>query len=58
MHDELTNTLENIKKLQKSHTDTAAHFMLGYLWASLSKSKRKQIAQTFADQLKEQEWNK
>lgn len=58
MHDELTKTIKNIEKLQKSHRDTAAHFLLGYLWASLSKSKRNQIAKTFADQLKEQEWNK
>ncbi len=58
MNEELTTTLENVRKLQDSKYDHAPHYLLGYVWASLSKAKRKEIAKTFADQLKEKESNK
>ena len=58
MNKELTTTLENIRKLQDSQFDHAPHFLLGYLWASLSEAKRKEIAKRFANQLKEKDWNK
>ena len=55
---ELTDVLSTCRQIRGNNRDSGAHYLLGYLWATLSEKQRKQIAKTFQNDLNEQEKNK
>jgi len=55
---ELTDVLSTCRQIRGNDRDSGAHYLLGYLWATLSEKQRKQIAKTFQNDLNEQEKNK
>ena len=57
MKTELTEVLKTCRKIRGNSHDSGTHYLLGYLWATLSEKQRKHIATTFQNDLDEQEKN-
>jgi ABC-type transporter MlaC component len=58
MSTELRDVLNVCRQIRGNDRDSGTHYLLGYLWATLSEKQRKQIATTFQNDLNEQEKNK
>ena len=58
MKTELSETLKIVRQIRGNDRDSGAHYLLGYLWASLSEKEQKRIYTLFSNDLKEQEKNK
>jgi hypothetical protein len=55
---ELQDVLSTCRQIRGNDRDSGAHYLLGYLWASLSDKEKKRIATLFNNDLLEQEKNK
>ena len=55
---ELSDVLKVCRQIRNNNHDSGTHYLLGYVWATLSDRQRKQIAKTFQKDLEEQEKNK
>jgi hypothetical protein len=58
MKAELNETLKTVRKIRNNDHDSGTHYLLGYLWASLSEKEQKRIYNLFKSDLEEQEKNK
>jgi hypothetical protein len=58
MKTELSETLKIVRQIRNNNHDSGTHYLLGYLWASLSEKEQKRIYNLFSNDLKEQEKNK
>ena len=57
MKAELNETLKIVRKIRNNDHDSGTHYLLGYLWASLSEKEQKRIYNLFKSDLEEQEKN-
>lgn len=48
---ELRDVLSITRQIRGNDYDSGTHYLLGYLWASLSEDEQFKIAKTFADEL-------
>ena len=55
---ELQDVLKVVRQIRGNDRDSGAHYLLGYLWASMSQKEKARIAKLFNDDLKEMENNK
>jgi ABC-type transporter MlaC component len=55
----MTITLQEIRELstliRNNDSDSGTHYLLGYMWASLTEKQKKEIEKSFRQQLKEKE---
>jgi len=55
----MTATLQEIRELstliRNNDSDSGTHYLLGYIWASLTEKQKKEIQKSFSQQLKEKE---
>ena len=55
----MSATLQEVKELstliRNNNSDSGTHFLLGYLWASLTEKQKKEIEKSFREQVKEKE---
>jgi hypothetical protein len=55
----MTITLQEIRELstliRNNDSDSGTHYLLGYIWASLTEKQKKEIQKSFRQQLKEKE---
>jgi ABC-type transporter MlaC component len=55
----MSATLQEIRELsnliRNNDSDSGTHFLLGYIWASLTEKQKKEIEKSFRQQLKEKE---
>lgn len=58
MSTELQDVLNVCRQIRGNDRDSGAHYLLGYLWASMSQKEKARIAKLFNDDLKEMENNK
>jgi len=53
----MTATLQEIRELstliRNNDSDSGTHYLLGYIWASLTEKQKKEIQKSFRQQLKE-----
>jgi hypothetical protein len=47
----LTEVKEMSIKIRNGNTDSGTHYLLGYLWATLTPKQQKQTAIAFADEI-------
>jgi hypothetical protein len=52
---ELQDVLNVCRQIRGNDRDSGSHYLLGYLWASLSDKEKKRIATLFNNDLLEQE---
>ena len=54
-------TLQEVRELstlvRNNDSDSGVHYLLGYIWASLTEKQKKEIEKSFRQQLKEKENN-
>ena len=55
---ELRDVLSTCRKIRGNNHDSGTHYLLGYLWASMSDKEKIRIAKLFNNDLEEQEKNK
>jgi hypothetical protein len=55
MNQQLSFLLKNVRRNARIGGDYAPHYLLGYVWASLTNEKRQEICEHFAEELKQQE---
>jgi ABC-type transporter MlaC component len=41
------------KKVRNDDSDSGTHYLLGYMWATLTPKQQKEIAKSFAEELSE-----
>jgi hypothetical protein len=58
MSTELRDVLDVCRQIRGNDRDSGDHYLLGYLWASISDKEKKRIADLFNNDLLEQENNK
>ena len=58
MNTSLTDTLTIVRQIRNNNHDSGTHYLLGYLWASLSDKEKVRIHNLFKSDLEEQEKNK
>jgi len=50
-------TLQEVRELstlvRNNDSDSGTHYLLGYIWASLTEKQKKEIEKSFREQLKE-----
>jgi ABC-type transporter MlaC component len=55
----MSATLQEVRELstliRNNDSDSGTHYLLGYIWASLTEKQKKEIAKSFREQLKEKE---
>ena len=45
-------------KIRNNDSDSGTHYLLGYMWATLTPEQQKELAESFSDELKYRELNK
>ena len=58
MSTELRDVLNVCRQIRGNDRDSGTHYLLGYLWASISEKEKARIAKLFNNDLKEMENNK
>ena len=52
-------TLQEVRELstlvRNNDSDSGTHYLLGYVWASLTEKQKKEIAKSFREQVKEKQ---
>jgi len=55
----MNTTLQEVRELstliRNNDSDSGTHYLLGYVWASLTEKQKKEIEKSFRQQLKEKE---
>lgn len=51
---ELKDVLATTRKIRNNDHDSGTHYLLGYLWASISDKEKEKIAKLFAKDLAEE----
>jgi len=54
----LQDVLATCRQIRGNDHDSGTHYLLGYLWASMSDKEKQRIATLFTNDLLEQEKNK
>ena len=54
---ELQDVLNTCRQIRGNNHDSGTHYLLGYLWASMSDKEKTRIAKLFNNDLKEMENN-
>jgi hypothetical protein len=54
---ELQDVLNTCRQIRGNNHDSGTHYLLGYLWASMSDKEKARIAKLFNNDLKEMENN-
>jgi hypothetical protein len=55
---ELQDVLKTCRQIRGNNHDSGTHYLLGYLWASMSDKEKIRIAKLFANDLNEMAENK
>jgi hypothetical protein len=55
---ELRDVLNTCRQIRGNNHDSGTHYLLGYLWASVSDKEKLRIAKLFANDLNEMAENK
>jgi hypothetical protein len=55
MQQQLSSLLKNVRRNARIGGDYAPHYLLGYVWGSLTNETRKEICEHFAEELQQQE---
>lgn len=45
-------------KIRNNDSDSGTHYLLGWMWATLTPEQQNELAESFADELKYRELNK
>ena len=45
-------------KIRNNNSDSGTHYLLGWMWATLTSEQQKELAESFADELKYRDVNK
>ena len=56
------NLLQEVKtmatKIRNNDSDSGTHYLLGWMWATLTPKQQKELAKSFSDELEYRELNK